>query len=102
MSEKTDLISPDVSVTLDGLFHERARRAPDKIAYRYFDGQLCAWRELTWLEMEHNIARWQAAMAHEGLQPGDRVAVMLKNGPQWVMFDQAALGMGLVTVPLYV
>ncbi len=102
MSAKTDVISPDVAVTLDGLFHERARRTPHNPAYRYFDDHRCEWLELSWQEMEHEIARWQAAMAHEGLQAGDRVAVMLKNTPQWVVFDQAALGLGLVTVPLYV
>ncbi len=47
-------------------------------------------------------ARWQEAMRGEGLQPGDRVAVMLKNSLEWVLFDLAALGLGLVTVPLYV
>ncbi len=102
MRQQTDLIAADVAVTLDGLFHERTRRTPDKVAYRYFDEHTCEWRELTWQKMAHEIARWQAAMVHEGLQPGDRVAIMLKNGPQWVMFDQAALGLGLVTVPVYV
>ncbi|MBI5889801.1 MAG: long-chain fatty acid--CoA ligase [Nitrosomonadales bacterium] len=102
MNMKTDLIAQDVAVTLDGLFHERARRAPDRVAYRYFDDHRCEWQELSWGEMEHEIARWQAAMEREGLQPGDRVAIMLKNSPQWVVFDQAALGLGLVTVPLYV
>ncbi|MBU0621959.1 MAG: long-chain fatty acid--CoA ligase [Gammaproteobacteria bacterium] len=102
MSTRTDLIAPDVAVTLDGLFHERVRRSPHKVAYRHFDDQHCEWQELTWSEMEHEIARWQSAMTHEGLQPGDRVALMLKNCPQWVVFDQAALGLGLVTVPLYV
>ncbi|MBU1425791.1 MAG: long-chain fatty acid--CoA ligase [Gammaproteobacteria bacterium] len=99
---KTDLIAQDIAVTLDGLFHERARRSPDKAAYRYFDDHRCEWYELTWREMELEIARWQGAMTREGLQPGDRVAIMLKNSPQWVVFDQAALGLGLVTVPLYV
>ena len=32
---------------------------------------------------------------------GDRVAVMLRNCPEWVMFEHAALRMGLVVVPLY-
>ena len=102
MSTRTDLIAADVAVTLDGLFHERVRRSRDKLAYRHFDDQRCEWQEFTWGEMEHEIARWQAAMTHEGLQPGDRVALMLKNCPQWVVFDQAALGLGLVSVPLYV
>jgi long-chain acyl-CoA synthetase len=99
---KTDMISANIAVTLDGLFHERARRTPDRIAYRYFDDHRCEWRQLSWQEMEREIARWQAAMVHEGLRQGDRVAIMLRNSPQWVVFDQAALGLGLVTVPLYV
>lgn len=99
---KTNLIAADIAVTLDGLFHERTRRTPDGVAYRHFDDHRCEWQLLTWQEMEHEIARWQSAMTHEGLQPGDRVAIMLRNSPQWVVFDQAALGLGLVTVPLYV
>jgi long-chain acyl-CoA synthetase len=47
-------------------------------------------------------ARWQAALRQENLHPGDRVAVMLKNCLEWVLFDLAALGLGLVTVPLFV
>src|SRR5512135_2354612 len=102
MSPQLDLIAADVAVTLDGLFHERVRRSPGKTAYRYFDDHACEWRELTWQQVAHEVARWQAAMEHDGLQPGDRVAIMLKNSPQWVVFDQAALGLGLVTVPVYV
>ena len=29
------------------------------------------------------------------------MAVMLRNSPEWVIFDQAAMGLGLVVVPLY-
>ncbi|MFZ1766467.1 MAG: long-chain fatty acid--CoA ligase, partial [Candidatus Nitrotoga sp.] len=36
-----------------------------------------------------------------GLVAGDRVGIMLRNCPQWVLFDQAALSLGLVVVPLY-
>ncbi|HEX5864074.1 MAG TPA: AMP-binding protein, partial [Casimicrobiaceae bacterium] len=48
------------------------------------------------------IGRWQAALAALGLATGDRVAVCLKNGIDWVALDLAALGLGLVVVPLYV
>jgi long-chain acyl-CoA synthetase len=98
----TDLISPETAITLDGMFHERARRAPHDMAYRYFNDRHCDWMDLTWQQMTQEIARWQRALMQEGLQPGDRVAIMLKNCPYWVVFDQAALGLGLVTVPLYV
>lgn len=98
---KVDLISPEEAVTLDGLFHLRVRRSPDALAYRYFDEHLYDWRDLTWSQMTQDIIRWQAALIHEGFETGDRVAIMLKNCPNWVIFDQAALGLGLVTVPLY-
>ena len=94
-----DVISPEQAVTLHGLFVERARRTPDKIAYRYFDKN--AWSALTWREVRGGVARWQAALGKEGLQRGDRVAIMLRNCPQWMMFDQAAMSLGLVVVPLY-
>jgi long-chain acyl-CoA synthetase len=40
-------------------------------------------------------------MEREGLKAGDRVAVLLPNGIDWVAFDMAALGLGLILVPLY-
>jgi len=46
-------------------------------------------------------ARWQQAFRNAGYEPGDRVALCLKNGADWVAIDQAALGLGLVVVPLY-
>ncbi|MDP2152975.1 MAG: long-chain fatty acid--CoA ligase [Methylotenera sp.] len=97
-----DYISPEAVFTLDGLFHERVKRSPDGIAYRYFDEQTGEWCELTWLAAMQEVVRWQQALMREGLAVGDRVAIMLKNCPAWVAFDQAALGLGLVTVPLYV
>lgn len=101
-AQQTDFITPEFATTLDSMFHERARRTPDGVAYRYFDDQTCEWREMTWQAAMYGIVNWQAALLREHLQLGDRVAVMLKNCPSWVLFDQAALGLGLVTVPLYV
>jgi len=97
-----DYIIPEVAHTLAGLFEERVRRTPGATAYRYFDKTSNTWKDLSWHEMEAHVARWRAALAQESLQPGDRVALILRNCPQWVMFDQAALGLGLVVVPLYV
>ncbi len=88
--------------TLAGLFAERVARSPEAIAYREFDPDAGEWRETRWREMAERVARWQAAIAAEGLEPGDRIALMLPNGTDWVAIDQAALGLGLVVVPLYV
>ncbi len=56
---------------------------------------------MTWRETAEQVARWRAALSGESLHPGDRVAVLLRNGPAWVIFDQAVLSLGLVSVPLY-
>jgi len=95
------VITPEEAGTLAGLFYERVKRTPDGLAYRYYDEQSESWADLSWAEMGRQVARWQAALAGEDLQPGDRVAVMMQNCPEWVMLDQAALANGLVVVPLY-
>jgi long-chain acyl-CoA synthetase len=97
-----DVITPDVARTLDGLFRERVRRSPERPAYQGFDRTSGGWRTLTWAEAGAQVARWRAALEGEGLAPGDRVAIALRNSPEWVFFDQAALALGLVVVPLYV
>ena len=96
-----DVIHVEQAVTLAGLFRERIRRTPDALAYRGYDPTAEVWRDYTWSQMGRETARWQIALQREELQPGDRVAVMMNNCPEWVMFDQAAMGCGLVTVPLY-
>ena len=89
------------AVTLDGLFARRLHRSPRGLAYQHYDRGSKSWRSLTWEEMAQQVARWQQALSSEGLRPGDRVAVLLRNCPEWLMWDQAALSQGLVTVPLY-
>jgi long-chain acyl-CoA synthetase len=84
---------------LSDLFLERVRETPDAPAYRQFEG--AAWRDYTWEEVARAVTRWQAAFEKEGLRRGERVALCLRNRLEWVLFDQAALALGLVTVPLY-
>ena len=96
-----DLINVDSAGTLDGLFFERVRRSPDDTAYRYFDKTGHTWRDCSWHEAGGQVARWRAAIAAEGFEEGDRAAIQLRNGIDWVCFDQAVLGEGLVSVPLY-
>ena len=102
MSQWTeDIISAENAGTLDGLFYQRVRRTPDLTAYRSFDASSKQWQDTSWREMGIAAARWRAALAAEGLLPGDRVAVHLRNSREWVCFDQAALGCDHVIVPLY-
>ena len=94
-----NIIAPQQAGTLHGLFVERVRRSPNQIAYQHFAQD--HWCDLSWQQMANEVARWQAALGSMKLQRGDRVAIMLRNSPWWVMFDQAAMSQGLVVVPLY-
>ncbi|MEW8493189.1 MAG: long-chain fatty acid--CoA ligase [Candidatus Thiodiazotropha taylori] len=97
----TDYIGLDVADTLAGVFQERVRRTPEAIGFIQYDLASQQWQKSTWREMAQQVARWQAALKKEALKPGDRVALMMRNCKEWVIFDQAASGLGLVTVPLY-
>ncbi len=99
--QPSHLIPVETAKTLDGLFRERVKRTPDLVACRAHNESHNNWRDYTWAQIDHQVARWQAALEKESLKAGDRVAVMLRNSPEWVIFDQAALGLGLVVVPLY-
>ena len=92
-----DLVSVESAGTLAGLFLQRVERSPERPAYRSYDRDSSSWLDYSWREMAEQVARWQAALAQEGLRPGDRVAIQLRNCPEWVIFDQACLGLQLVT-----
>ena len=96
-----DLITAEAAGTLDGLFRQRVHRSPDKTAYTCYDRLNRQWRDYSWADMARQVARWRSALAAEQFEAGDRVAIRLRNGVEWVLYDQAALAEGLVTVPLY-
>ncbi len=99
MEREQDLISMEAAPTLAAAFHERVLRTPDALAYRdYRDGR---WRDFTWRETEQTVALWQDRMRDDGLRTGDRIAILCGNSWDWVVCDQAAQGLGLVTVPVY-
>jgi len=100
-SQISDGIDITEDSTLDGVFRTRVRRTPHAVAYLQFDVSSQSWYEFTWQDTAREVARWQAALTTLNLRPGERVALMLGNCREWIMFDQAAIGLGLVTVPLY-
>ncbi|MEO6022362.1 MAG: AMP-binding protein, partial [Burkholderiales bacterium] len=102
MTTTTDFISIDAAGSLGGLLRERAKRSPNAIAYRDFNLDSQTWVDRTWRDIVQEAARWQAAFKRQGLKAGDRVALILRNCSHWAAFDQAAMGLGLVIVPVYV
>jgi long-chain acyl-CoA synthetase len=97
-----DVIDPETAPTLDAQFAERVRRSGPETAYIEYDESQETWVHYTWNDMAREVRRWQAAFERDGFSKGDHVALRLRNCRHWVIFDQAALGLGLVVVPLYV
>ncbi|MFJ4502820.1 long-chain fatty acid--CoA ligase [Streptomyces sp. NPDC088864] len=80
--------------TLVHAFRASVERAPDHPALAYFDGRL-SYRETD--ALSDSVAGHLAA---RGLAPGDRVAIMLQNSPQFVLALLGAWKAGAVVVPL--
>lgn len=97
----TDYISPDSCTSLSHLFLQRVARSSQKTAYKEYDKHTQQWKETNWNEMFTLLGRWREGLKKEKLQQGNRVAVMLPNSINWVIFEQAALSLGLIVVPLY-
>src|SRR3954453_20265685 len=59
------------------------------------------WRSISWAEAARQVAALAAGLKRIGLQPGDRVALVSENRPEWLIADLAIMAAGFVTVPTY-
>ncbi|MBU1689642.1 MAG: long-chain fatty acid--CoA ligase [Gammaproteobacteria bacterium] len=85
-------------VNLAGLLEQHCAN-PKIVLYRQYADNI--WRDYVAADVMTLAARWQQAFRAADYGPGDRIALCLKNSVNWVAIDQAALGLGLVVVPLY-
>ena len=85
--------------TLPLLFEAQARRYSDRTLLKSKANK--QWHDHSWGGLARQVAELRAGLINLGLKPGDRVAILADNGPQWVIFDQAVMGLGGVVVPLY-
>ena len=92
----------DDAATIADVFALRCRTSPNAPAYREFKSASNEWIGVDWREVGDRVARMREGLRRDGLQPGERMAVMLKNSVNWIVADQGAFAHGLVTVPLFV
>lgn len=67
-----------------------------------FNHKTKQWETLSFNELYARALEWSRAFVASGLKKGDRVAMLLPNGIDAVCFDQGALIVGLVPVPLHI
>src|SRR3982751_5236510 len=84
---------------LVALFLTRAAEKGDKpFLWAKRDGE---WRSISWAEAARQVAALAAGLKRIGLQPGDRVALVSENRPEWLIADLGIMAAGCVTVPTY-
>jgi long-chain acyl-CoA synthetase len=84
---------------LVSLFLTRAAEKRDKpFLWAKRDGE---WRPTSWSEAAQQVASLAQSLKAIGLQPGDRVALVSENRPEWLIADLAIMAAGCVTVPTY-
>jgi long-chain acyl-CoA synthetase len=86
--------------SLPAMFFEVARqRAARGFLWAKRDGR---YRPLSWTEAADAVNRLARGLTLLGIEPGDRVALVSENRPEWVVADLAIMSAGAVTVPAYV
>ena len=59
------------------------------------------WRAISWAEAARQVASLAESLKRIGLEPGDRVALVSENRPEWLISDLGIMAAGCVTVPTY-
>ncbi len=85
--------------TLCDVFYESVttHRKPDALRFKK-DG---AWRDISSEEFRRAVEELSMGLRALGIEPGDRVAILSENRPEWAYADLACLCAGTVDVPIY-
>jgi len=84
--------------TLNDIFFAAVERNLDRIMLYREAGK---WLPISSREFGQKVARTARALHSWGIQPGDRIALLSENRPEWPIADVSSLLLGAVTVPLY-
>lgn len=59
------------------------------------------YRGISYSEVRSRVETFAFGLAAMGLRPGDRVAIIAENRPEWVISDLAIISLGGIDVPVY-
>jgi len=100
IEQRADIEAQTAGLTMCGLLRKTAADHGGEPAYSDRDGDT-PWATLTWQQFRDQVLRLAAGLVRLGLQPGERVALMLPNRIEHVLADQAVLHAGGVPVTFY-
>ncbi len=85
--------------TLPQLLRDQAQRHGDRPAMR--EKEFGIWQSFTWSEVYERVRCFAQGMIELGLEPGDRVAIIGDNRPEWMIAELAAQAAGAVSMGVY-
>ena len=85
--------------TIVHCFWKHARTRSDRTALRVKRGG--RYMDITWGEFGRSVQYLAAALTDQGVRPGDVVAILSNNRPEWAMVDLAILAVGAISVSIY-
>ena len=87
---------------------EPARSLPELLRRRASDTSLAQrvkrfglWERISWAEYVADVNALAAELVVRGVKPGERVAVLCENRPEWLVADLAVQTVGAATVGVY-
>jgi long-chain acyl-CoA synthetase len=85
--------------TLYHAFMATSERDPNGVAWIEFDGDETQ-RRWRWTEWVDQVQRLAARLEENGIQAGDRIANLHRNGIDWALLDLACSAIGAIHAPL--
>ncbi len=85
--------------TIASRWLETVAAHPDNVALRAKDGD--RWVEWTYSDVADRVARAAAGLRTLGVEPGDRVVLMMRNIPEFHVVDLATMFCGATAVSIY-
>jgi long-chain acyl-CoA synthetase len=103
MSTLTEVTGPPVTEQLPPTWifdriEEWAKRVPDRFAFAVDHED--RFEEYGYLDVLRHADAVAETLAAKGIQPNDRIGILMENIPQWVFVLLGAMRFGAVTVPL--
>jgi long-chain acyl-CoA synthetase len=85
--------------SLPRLFFDQAQSLGDRpCTYQRRDNH---WHSTSWRKTAEQIRALARGLITLGIQPGDRVALVAENRPEWLIADLAIMSAGGITVPAF-
>ncbi len=93
------MIDYDSIRNLPSMFFDRARQRGEEPFLASKGGS--EWKTLSWKEVARQVSALSRGLRELGVEPGDRVAIISENRPEWMIADMAIMSSRAISVPAY-